>query len=376
MIKTHNFYLPKIHLLIPLTIILILGITWQAAGQLFWLPLLGCIAYFVLFQYKTQTTLAYALALSVFLAGALRYAQQQTVYENFYYATENKLCSLEAHVNDIELSYRYPGQTIITATIEELKNNDTVLKNARGLKVKIATKNPIAIQVDDTIGCEKLFFRKISSTDYKNYLIKENLGAHLYTKETIKTLRRPTLSINRWFRNKRNQIIEQLKNKLSPKTFTLLASIFFGKKQISLTHMDVIKDHFKVWGILHYLARSGLHLLLFVILWSFIMSLMPLPFTIKQITLLTLTLGYMALSWSSISFIRAITLFIFYKICLFFDLQINALYLLALTCILVLLYNPHQLFFLDFQLSFILTFALAWLSSLKSIAFPHHKKLK
>lgn len=251
-----------------------------------------------------------------------------------------------------------------------------LLPGAQGTQIKISTKNQVTAQVGDTISCSKVFFRKITKESYKNYLIKENLGAHLYTKEKLSILDHPTWSLRRWFTNKRNHIVEQLKNKLSPASFTLVTSIFFGKKQINSNQIDTIKENFKTWGILHYLARSGLHLLIFVILWGFIMSFIPIPFTLKQSILLTLTLGYMALSWSSISFIRALVLFIFYKSCLFFDLQINTLYLLTLTCALVLLYNPHQLFFLDFQLSFTLTFALAWLSNLKSIAFSRHKTLQ
>ena len=38
------------------------------------------------------------------------------------------------------------------------------------------------------------------------------------------------------------------------------------------------KDSFKQWGIMHYLARSGLHLVLFLSLFSIILNYLPLSF--------------------------------------------------------------------------------------------------
>jgi competence protein ComEC len=188
---------------------------------------------------------------------------------------------------------------------------------------------------------------------------------HVITSQPIVCLQRPYFSINRWLIEKRNALLQKAEKKLSPLSFTLFASIFWGKKELNNYHMEPIKDQFKIWGILHYLARSGLHVLLFIILWNWIFSFLPFRFGIKQLLLGLIIVGYHLLSWPSISFIRSIISFVFYKICLFNDLQINILHLLALTCTLVLLVNPFQLFFLDFQLSFGLTFALAWLSLLQ-----------
>lgn len=213
--------------------------------------------------------------------------------------------------------------------------------------------------------CSPIFLRDCTNENYKRYLIKEQLLGHINSNRPFKLIKRPHYSFNRWLTQKRNALLTKASQQLSPQTFTLFASIFWGKKELDPAQMDPIKDHFKVWGILHYLARSGLHLLLFVILWGWLLSWAPLPFNAKQIFMAFLIIGYHLLSWPSISFIRSIVLFLFYKICLLYDLQINTLHLLALTCIIILVINPFQLFFLDFQLSFGLTFALAWLTTLQ-----------
>jgi competence protein ComEC len=358
-----------LHPLLPLTVSLILGIAWQASGVFPWLAMLIFPALYIFFITNTQNSyrIAYATLLAgLFFAGGMRYAQQQKNFDTFYQATVNKQCSAIAQVSDIEESYRRPGQTIFTLTIRQLTHDKKIIPEATNTQVHASSKTEQTVRVGDIVFCKKLFFRQNFNQDYKRYLIKEHLGGHLYTKEIFTVKKRPAYSPQRWIIEKRNSIVRQLKQKLSPTTFTLFASIFWGKKQIDAIQIDPIKENFKAWGLLHYLARSGLHLIVFVLLWTWLMGFVPLPYNIKQIILLFIIFGYLAMSWSSISFSRALILFVFYRLCLLFDLQINALYLLALTCIIILLHNPYQLFFLDFQLSFGLTFALALFSSLRA----------
>lgn len=356
-----------IHPLIPLTLSLILGITWQETGGTMWpiLLMLAVLYVVIIIKKKAPSSTAYIALLAVmFLAGSARHAQQQKSFENFCKITENKQCSVTATVEDIEASYRRPGQTIFILAIKELACKNQIIKNP-GIKISVSTKTPQAVCVGDTISCSNLFFRKNENSDYKRYLIKENLGGHLYSKECFILQHRPHISLQRWLIEKRNSLIQSLSKKLSPTVFTLFLSIFWGKKQINASHIEPIKDFFKTWGLLHYLARSGLHLLIFLVMWNWIMGLLPLPYNLKTVILTLFVLGYFMLSWSSISFSRACIVFILYKLCILFDLQINALYLLTLTCSLILLYNPYQLFFLDFQLSFALTCALTLYSSLR-----------
>ena len=71
---------------------------------------------------------------------------------------------------------------------------------------------------------------------------------------------------------------------------------------------------------------------------------------------MSLSILYFILSWPSISFIRAFLIFLFTKYCNLHRHPTHFMHILLLTCCIVLLINPLQLFFLDFQLSFFLTF--------------------
>jgi competence protein ComEC len=155
----------------------------------------------------------------------------------------------------------------------------------------------------------------------------------------------------------------------------LFSTIFLGNKDGVKKRLNNEKIFFKLWGISHYLARSGLHLVVFLALLELLLRLIPITFVLKQIISLCIAMIYFLLSWSSLSFMRAFLTFIMYKICLLLGLSSNFLHLVILTCFITLLYNPAHLFFLDFQLSFGLTFALAWFNHIQSIKTMSYQKL-
>ena len=121
---------------------------------------------------------------------------------------------------------------------------------------------------------------------------------------------------------------------------------------------------FRQWGISHYLARSGLHLTIFTFIWLMLFRLFPFSFFFKQLFMLLLCSIYLVFSWSSISFLRAFYSFFLYTICNICKIPIHFLHILTLVTLYVAICNPIQIFFLDFQLSFALTFALALIANL------------
>jgi competence protein ComEC len=149
-----------------------------------------------------------------------------------------------------------------------------------------------------------------------------------------------------------------------------------GNKNIEKKPLEEYKKHFNVWGISHHLARSGLHLLLLIIVFQVVLSALSVSFFMRQFILLGIVLLYSALSWSSVSYMRAFITFIFYTCCNLLKMPVKLLPIIALVTIIVLVFNPAQLFFLDFQLSFGLTFALGWLNHLKNNDVFHYGKQK
>jgi competence protein ComEC len=187
--------------------------------------------------------------------------------------------------------------------------------------------------------------------------------------DTWKCVHKPTYSYQRYIHNVSARLKSTLQKKMSKEAYSLFTSLFLGDTVTCKKELEQTKDQFRAWGIMHQLARSGLHLGIFVMVWQALLCVIPLPFLLKELLMLLLSIIYFALSCSSISFMRALYTFILYKICILHKRPHNLIHLLSVVCFAVLLDNPMQLFFLDFQLSFTLTFALAWFNQIAS-----HKK--
>ena len=163
---------------------------------------------------------------------------------------------------------------------------------------------------------------------------------------------------------KRERLFFGLEKKINRETFQLFSSIFFGRKLA--TNDTKNRETFAKWGLSHYLARSGLHIAIFTMMWFFLIFLLPISTTFRYLTLLTITLTYAAFSWGSISFFRALWLFIFFIIGRVFFKETSLPHLLSVVFLMITLTNPSQLFAVDFQLSFALTFALSCCAKIMS----------
>ncbi len=235
--------------------------------------------------------------------------------------------------------------------------------------VQCFVKRTTTIQVGDTILIKNIIIKPpLNKTlsggqSYTDFLIKEGFIASFFLSNAkpIEIINRPLWCIRLWWWKLRNDTFQNIMTKLSPKTASYYSLIFLGKKDPGTT--DQLRRTFNFWGLSHYLARSGLHIVLFILIWKWILCFLPVHILIKRILLVIICGFYGLLSWASTPFIRAYYSFLLIEIGGFFDCSIHFFHLLTTICMLILLFNPIQLFFLDFQLTFGLTFALSWLSS-------------
>ena len=251
------------------------------------------------------------------------------------------------------------AQEVSLIAISDIEATDTGEKIAgRGL-IQLYSKSLPTLEVADHVILKKMYFRSPQSLSYNKYLIKEGIvGSFFIWSPTFEIIYKPTLSWTRFVQKQKIQLLNRLQEKLDSITFSLFSSIFLGNSTFYKKDRALIKERFTLWGIAHHLARSGLHLAIFIIVSQFFYRFIPLNFFYKELFLLMITLFYFIFSWSSISFIRAISTFCLSRLCVLYKKQVHLLHLLSLVCFLTLCYNPFQLFFLDFQLSFFLTASL------------------
>ena len=251
----------------------------------------------------------------------------------------------------------------MTIAIETFELQNTTFKS-RFLAYIYSRKRP-ACWVGDTITIGPINFSQPLEKDFFIHLQKEGISATSFCDEImIITKTRPHFSLRNWIFWKRELLQITLRKKMSRPTFSFFSSLFMGNKQSVLAELENYKLYFKTWGISHHLARSGLHLLIFLMIINFLLNYLPINFFIKQIILLLITSIYGLFSWQSISFIRAFGIYIICVLGILIHKKLHPLNIFSIFCSIILLNNPLQLFALDFQLSFLLSFALLWISHL------------
>ena len=305
------------------------------------------------------------------LFSAMLLLQQQK--ENHSYLL-NKFCNKKleviANIKNKEQKADQQGE-IVELEIEKIKEPWQRFYRKTNFNLLFYTKEQSKFEIQDRIKLKNLIFNTPAhkqnlnqNPSYSNYLIKENILCSIFTKRLYAfKISSPNFCIKRWILNTKNLLLQNIRQKLSPKTFCYFSHIFLGNKKVAPTKN--LKNSFNLWGISHYLARSGLHILLFILIWGFLLNIFPFSIYLKKVFLLLVCVVYHLFSWTTISFARALYVFILSQTGKILDFQTNFLHLLTLLCLIILLFNPIQLFFLDFQLTFGLAFALGLLGKLK-----------
>jgi predicted membrane metal-binding protein len=361
----HYFVPAGMHALFYITLSLMAGITVQFITIPFSIPFLVALLIFIFGliykeYYGFWQPLFFSLP-SALLAGFLLCASQQSIQNDFQQLTAGKTTHIKGIIKSIEpiQNPRFKYRLIID--IDQWSTDTDMVWQKTTASIAIYTHCMNQLEVADSIQINQLVFKEITNHSFKNYLAKEKICATLFI-DSLQCilLNRPYLSVNRTLFYYKENLFNALHSTINRETFQLFSSIFLGNRIAVKKQMEITKEPFKIWGTSHYLARSGLHLVLFVLVWHFILSLIPLSYLYKQFFLIFLILIYALLSWSSISFERALLMFLIYKLCLLTNKPSHYVHLVVLATFLVLCINPLQLFFLDFQLSFGITFALAW----------------
>lgn len=355
---------PHIHPLFLATIALVLGIWSQSIGWNFYVP----FAFFLIFLILSYSfnNLLIALLGCVFLSGAALYQKNLNRAVSFQDTVLFKNIDAIITVTDIARSDHKFLRHRISGNIQELFDLQRQEKkyHRNDALLWYCTKNP-SIRVGDKVQLKNCKINIPKQDSMKQYFLKQNIAGTIITQDYT-LLYRPSFNIWRWLFEYRSNILKMLRDKLSHNSFNFMALLFFGNKEINKHHIAQIQEDFKRWGVSHYLARSGLHLIIFIFIWEMLLKIIPISFVLKQIIITVLTLIYMLFSWTSLSFARSLASFFLYKLGFFFQHQIHPVHVITSITFCSLLFNPFYLFFLDFQLSFGITFLLTWASHIQA----------
>jgi competence protein ComEC len=306
-----------------------------------------------------------------FVGGSSWTTYKLTKHRAFLDLVANRCVTLEGTVVDRQDHHNGKYQQILTVAVDSLRRSSQNFAINREHSVKLYIKSPIPVDIGDALAYEKLFCSSSSPSDPKRnrYLIREGLSALFFVNHSSYTLlerkKLPFENVKLYWARARYHLINRLRAKLEPATYSLFTSLFLGSPTESPSEIDLMRQDFTVWGIAHYLARSGLHVAVMLTAWSYLLRYVPFGLALRHLALLGVLLIFTLLSWTSVSFARAVLTYSVARIALILNVQAHPLHILALTCFLTLGHNPFHLFFLNFQLSFGLAWALAWISELE-----------
>lgn len=179
--------------------------------------------------------------------------------------------------------------------------------------------------------------------NYKKYMLSKRIIHKIESKKIILI-------------KENKNILYKIKNKIKERTekHKYFSLFIIGENNLN----NEIKDSFKINGISHLFAISGMHITLFISILTLILKKM---IKNKKIILLLITLFllfYMFITNYSVSVVRASLLTILININKLYKLNIRTLKLLIYIFLICLSYNPYYIYQVGFVFTFLITFTL------------------
>lgn len=197
--------------------------------------------------------------------------------------------------------------------------------------------------------------------DYRQYLARQGIYGLLVVKpdstNIIKESKHPLkliLSLKEKFR----RIIDKT---LSYPHQAILSALILGDRQ---EIPKIIKDNFIKTGTVHILAISGLHVGLISYIFYLFLKILRIPRQLSYFMLIFLITAYAILTGGRSPVVRATIMAVVYLEGLILRRQTSILNSLALSCLIILICSPQQLFDAGFQLSFLSVLAIIILTPL------------
>ncbi len=368
---SRHFVIPRIYPVWCLTIALIAGIWWQWCGYSWPMAVAVCAG---------STIIAVALCAitglprspylivycASFLGGAYRFHERLTRYRKLHEDLGRHVCYAVGSVAEI-------NETADARLRYVIKLDASLLYTQQGPTKPYGQRAPLilhvstarGIRVADRILVSGIRVKKPTNDDYGQYLLKEGFAASaVVSRSALEVIERPSFSIRRIIKEYRQWLLHSFRRTMSTQTYCAFASIFLGNPTAKKRE-ERLKNQLRMWGLFHYIARAGLHLVIFVSVWVFVLGILPLPWLWRQLVIIALCCLYYLFTWPSIPFNRAFFTFILVRACGICRMRTYYVPSLSLVAFVTLVLNPLYLFSLDFQLSFGITYALAWFNEIR-----------
>jgi len=318
---------------------------------------------------------------TAFLIGVFTLVSNNPIRNKLHYihfiSAQNKNCAatikIKERLKSTNVNDRYVAQII---TLNGKESCGKVLLNIR-------KNQPIStFEIGTSLKVEGVFYKNRSPNnpnqfDYGGYLENQQIYGQLYVESSeIKISSILDKSIAFYASLLRNRIIKNLeKNHFHKSELSVVVALILGQQQdIS---PEVVRDY-QYAGAVHVLSVSGLHVGFILLFITFLLK--PFPntktgSTIKLIIVITFLWAFGILAGLAPSVVRSVTMFSFVAVGMYLRRSINIYNTLAVSALLILLFQPSFLFDVGFQLSYVALYFIVWLQPLFASAWCSKYKI-
>ncbi|MGV1012879.1 MAG: ComEC/Rec2 family competence protein [Flavobacterium sp.] len=321
-----------------------------------------------------------ATFLAAFLIGVFTFVSNNQTRNKLHYihfiSSQKKnytaTITLKEKLKNTVVNNRYVAQMI---TLNGKESFGKVLLN---IKKDQSVSN---IEIGSTLKIEGYFYKNRSPNnpnqfDYGSYLENRQIYGQFYTSASdIKLNSVADKSIAYYASLWRNRIIKNLeKNHFHKSELTVVIALLLGQQQdIS---PEVVKDY-QYAGAVHVLSVSGLHVGFILLFITYLLKPFPNSRTgsiLKLIIVITFLWAFGILAGLAPSVVRSVTMFSFVAVGMYLRRSINIYNTLAVSALLILLFQPSFLFDVGFQLSYVALYFIVWLQPFLASAWnPKYK---
>ena len=201
--------------------------------------------------------------------------------------------------------------------------------------------------------------------DYNLYLQRENIYTIFY-QQNFELIEKQPNKIKQISLKVKNNIENKIDNFFNPSVSSVLKSMITGNK--SSLDKD-IKEDFINTGLIHILVISGLHIGFCAVIFMFCFKLLGLKLNYIYLLTIPALFFYVLLTGANPPAIRAAIMFSCLLVALMLNREPLIYNALALSALVILIFNPQSLFTASFQLSFLATLGLLYLYPKFSMCF-------
>ena len=193
--------------------------------------------------------------------------------------------------------------------------------------------------------------------DYRLYLRRKGIYRVVYIAELDDVLIEDVdgFSLPRFFASTRDSFAAMFYRNFDEDNAAFFCALLLGDRG---NLSDETVENFSVSGAAHFLAISGLHLAIIVSVAYFILRLFAVPYRAQRVVLILLVIFYASMISFRPPIVRASIMIVVFLLGQLLGRRSDTLNTLALAAILILLWDPQQIFAVGFQLSFAAVFSI------------------